>query len=105
MTAQSPLYPTSSLHTFIIVLFEKYTKLLESQFSKRFDDASDLSVLSRRGTLTVCVIDHQAGRLPSYACSVKPGNEHGFGYCVRRCLKETGYYQVNAPPLFVIHIH
>ncbi|KAK7060468.1 Rab GTPase-binding exocyst subunit S15 [Paramarasmius palmivorus] len=38
MTLESPLYPTTSLHSFIIVLFEKYAKLLESQFSRRFDD-------------------------------------------------------------------
>ncbi|EEB97638.1 hypothetical protein MPER_03005, partial [Moniliophthora perniciosa FA553] len=38
MTVESALYSTSSLHSFIIVLFEKYAKLLESQFSRRFDD-------------------------------------------------------------------
>ncbi|KAK1231800.1 Rab GTPase-binding exocyst subunit S15 [Marasmius sp. AFHP31] len=38
MSLESPLYSTNSLHSFIIVLFEKYTKLLDSQFSRRFDD-------------------------------------------------------------------
>ncbi|KAL0067603.1 Rab GTPase-binding exocyst subunit S15 [Marasmius tenuissimus] len=38
MSLESPLYPTDSLHSFIIVLFEKYTKLLDTQFSRRFDD-------------------------------------------------------------------
>ncbi|KAJ8086836.1 Rab GTPase-binding exocyst subunit S15 [Marasmius tenuissimus] len=38
MSLESPLYPTNSLHSFIIVLFEKYTKLLDTQFSRRFDD-------------------------------------------------------------------
>ncbi|KAI3612207.1 exocyst complex sec15 subunit [Moniliophthora roreri] len=38
MTVESALYSTNSLHSFIIVLFEKYAKLLESQFSRRFDD-------------------------------------------------------------------
>ncbi|KAJ3854517.1 rsec15 [Lentinula lateritia] len=37
-TLESPLYSTTSLHSFIIVLFEKYAQLLEKQFSKRFDD-------------------------------------------------------------------
>lgn len=34
---QSPYYSTASLHSFIIVLFEKYAQLLEKQFSIRFD--------------------------------------------------------------------
>ncbi|KAF9076853.1 exocyst complex component, sec15 subunit [Rhodocollybia butyracea] len=38
MTLESSLYPTTSLHSFIIVLFEKYAQLLEKQFSKRFED-------------------------------------------------------------------
>ncbi|KAG7096752.1 hypothetical protein E1B28_004164 [Marasmius oreades] len=37
MSLESPLYSTTTLHSFIIVLFEKYTQLLESQFSRRFD--------------------------------------------------------------------
>ncbi|KAK0490802.1 rsec15 [Armillaria novae-zelandiae] len=37
MTLDSPSYSTASLHSFIIVLFEKYAKLLEAQFSRRFD--------------------------------------------------------------------
>ncbi len=37
---QSPSYSTASLHSFIIVLFEKYAKLLEAQFSRRFDSVS-----------------------------------------------------------------
>ncbi|KAJ3860246.1 MAG: rsec15 [Lentinula lateritia] len=37
-TLESPLYSTTSLHSFLIVLFEKYAQLLEKQFSKRFDD-------------------------------------------------------------------
>lgn len=36
MTLESPLYSTASLHSFILVLFEKYAILLEAQFSKRF---------------------------------------------------------------------
>lgn len=38
--SKSPLYSTTSLHSFLIVLFEKYAQLLEKQFSKRFDDVS-----------------------------------------------------------------
>ncbi|KAF8917838.1 exocyst complex component, sec15 subunit [Mucidula mucida] len=37
MTVDSPFYSTTSLNAFIMVLFEKYTKLLETQFSKRFE--------------------------------------------------------------------
>ncbi|KAF9268155.1 exocyst complex component, sec15 subunit [Marasmius fiardii PR-910] len=37
VSLESPLYPTNAFHSFIIVLFEKYTKLLESQFNRRFD--------------------------------------------------------------------
>ncbi|KAJ3788694.1 rsec15 [Lentinula aff. detonsa] len=37
-TLESSLYPTTSLHSFIIVLFEKYAQLLDKRFSKRFDD-------------------------------------------------------------------
>jgi len=35
--AQSYSYSTTSLQSFIIVLFEKYAKLLETQFTKRFE--------------------------------------------------------------------
>ena len=31
-------YPTTGLHSFILILFEKYSNLLEKQFSKRFKD-------------------------------------------------------------------
>ncbi|CAK5275482.1 unnamed protein product [Mycena citricolor] len=45
MTLESSSYSTIPLHSFIIVLFEKYAKLLEAQFNKRFDDVGcfDLS--------------------------------------------------------------
>jgi hypothetical protein len=36
MTLESPLYSTTPLHSFILVLFEKYATLLEAQFTKRF---------------------------------------------------------------------
>jgi phage shock protein A len=36
MTLESPLYSTTALHSFILVLFEKYATLLEAQFTKRF---------------------------------------------------------------------
>ncbi|KII94938.1 hypothetical protein PLICRDRAFT_120833 [Plicaturopsis crispa FD-325 SS-3] len=38
MTMESYFYATNSLHSFILVLFEKYAMLLEKQFSRRFDD-------------------------------------------------------------------
>ncbi|TFK71800.1 exocyst complex component, sec15 subunit [Pluteus cervinus] len=38
MTLEAASYPTTSLHAFIIVMFEKYAKLLETQFSRRFED-------------------------------------------------------------------
>ncbi|THV08361.1 rsec15, partial [Dendrothele bispora CBS 962.96] len=38
MTLESPLYPTTSLHSFVITLFEKYAQLLNAQFSRRFDE-------------------------------------------------------------------
>ncbi|KAJ7639038.1 rsec15 [Roridomyces roridus] len=38
MTLESSNYSTVPLHSFIIVLFEKYARLLETQFSRRFDD-------------------------------------------------------------------
>ncbi|KAH7931199.1 exocyst complex subunit Sec15-like protein [Leucogyrophana mollusca] len=38
MTLESFSYSTHSLHTFILVLFEKYATLLENQFSRRFDN-------------------------------------------------------------------
>ncbi|KAJ7228462.1 rsec15 [Mycena pura] len=38
MTLESSTYSTLPLHSFIIVLFEKYARLLETQFNKRFDD-------------------------------------------------------------------
>ncbi|KAJ7683972.1 rsec15 [Mycena rosella] len=38
MTLESSNYSTLPLHSFIIVLFEKYARLLETQFNKRFDD-------------------------------------------------------------------
>ena len=31
-------YPTTGLHSFILILFEKYSNLLEKQFGKRFKD-------------------------------------------------------------------
>ena len=34
---QSHSFPTHALQKFIIVLFEKYASLLESEFSKRFE--------------------------------------------------------------------
>ncbi|KDR83938.1 hypothetical protein GALMADRAFT_236441 [Galerina marginata CBS 339.88] len=37
MTLEAYSYSTSSLQSFIIVLFEKYAKLLETQFTKRFE--------------------------------------------------------------------
>ncbi|TFY76375.1 hypothetical protein EWM64_g7636 [Hericium alpestre] len=36
MTLESYSYSTQSMHSFILLLFEKYTLLLERQFSKRF---------------------------------------------------------------------
>ena len=33
-------YPTTGLHSFILILFEKYSNLLEKQFGKRFKDVS-----------------------------------------------------------------
>ena len=41
---QSYFYSTSSLHTFILLLFEKYAMLLEKQFSQRFDDVCRLLI-------------------------------------------------------------
>ncbi|KAJ7781047.1 rsec15 [Mycena metata] len=38
LESQSSSYTTLPLHSFIIVLFEKYARLLETQFNKRFDD-------------------------------------------------------------------
>ncbi|KAF7301857.1 Rsec15 protein [Mycena indigotica] len=38
VTLESSNYSTLPLHSFIIVLFEKYARLLETQFNKRFDD-------------------------------------------------------------------
>lgn len=38
MTLESPIYSTVSLHAFILRLFEQYARLLENQFSRRFDD-------------------------------------------------------------------
>jgi len=35
---QSSFYSANSLHSSIIILFEKYAQLLEKQFSRRFDD-------------------------------------------------------------------
>ncbi|KAF5333160.1 hypothetical protein D9611_002539 [Ephemerocybe angulata] len=37
MTLESYSFPTAALHKFILVLFEKYALLLESQFSQRFE--------------------------------------------------------------------
>ncbi|KAJ3518083.1 hypothetical protein NLJ89_g99 [Agrocybe chaxingu] len=37
MTLETYSYSTTSLHSFIIVLFEKYAKLLEGQFTLRFE--------------------------------------------------------------------
>lgn len=37
-------YSTSSLQSFIIVLFEKYAKLLEKQFTSRFETVSHIHV-------------------------------------------------------------
>lgn len=37
MTLETYSYSTVSLHAFIIVLFEKYAKLLETQFARRFE--------------------------------------------------------------------
>lgn len=33
-------YPTTGLHSFILIIFEKYSNLLEKQFGKRFKDVS-----------------------------------------------------------------
>ncbi|KAJ7178954.1 rsec15 [Mycena filopes] len=38
LESQSSSHSTLPLHSFIIVLFEKYARLLETQFNKRFDD-------------------------------------------------------------------
>ncbi|KAJ3554408.1 hypothetical protein NM688_g3127 [Phlebia brevispora] len=38
MTLETNSYSTTSLHTFILVLFERYVTLLERQFGKRFQD-------------------------------------------------------------------
>lgn len=37
---QSYSYSTNALHSFILVLFEKYAMLLEKQFSRRFDEVT-----------------------------------------------------------------
>ncbi|RDB22600.1 Exocyst complex component 6 [Hypsizygus marmoreus] len=37
MTLETSSYSTDSLHSFILLLFEKYVKLLEAQFSRRFE--------------------------------------------------------------------
>lgn len=52
---QSSLYSTTSLHSFIIVLFEKYAQLLEKQFAKRFDAVCVLC-LSSHCTPSTCFI-------------------------------------------------
>lgn len=41
-TIKSYHYSTNSLHSFILVLFEKYAMLLEKQFSRRFDEVGFL---------------------------------------------------------------
>lgn len=38
MTMETYEYPTTGLHSFILILFEKYSNLLERQFGKRFKD-------------------------------------------------------------------
>ena len=38
-------YPTTGLHSFILILFEKYSNLLEKQFGKRFKDVRFLHVI------------------------------------------------------------
>ncbi|KAF9649350.1 exocyst complex component sec15 subunit [Thelephora ganbajun] len=38
MTMETYEYPTTGLHSFILILFEKYSNLLEKQFGKRFRD-------------------------------------------------------------------
>lgn len=37
MTLEAASYSTTSLHTFILVLFENYVKMLETKFSKQFE--------------------------------------------------------------------
>jgi len=44
---QTYSYSTVSLHSFIIVLFEKYAKLLETQFSRRFEAVSHFSLITK----------------------------------------------------------
>lgn len=41
---QATGHNTNTLHTFILVMFEKYAKLLESQFSRRFEDVCATSL-------------------------------------------------------------
>ena len=42
--AQTYSYSTQSLHSFVLLLFERYAMMLEKQFSKRFKDVSILFV-------------------------------------------------------------
>lgn len=42
---QSPLYTTAPLHDFLLILFEQYAQLLESQFSRRFEDVMQSDLL------------------------------------------------------------
>ena len=47
-------YSTNSLHSFILVLFEKYAMLLEKQFSRRFDEVRSLLIRSPISTHCYC---------------------------------------------------
>lgn len=46
LVIQAYSYSTTSLHAFIMVLFERYVTLLEKQFGKRFEDVSFVEKLN-----------------------------------------------------------
>ena len=48
-------YPTTGLHSFILILFEKYSNLLEKQFGKRFKEVRYLLVVDSPLSLCECL--------------------------------------------------
>ncbi|KAF8914164.1 rsec15 [Gymnopilus junonius] len=55
MTLETYSYTTTSLQSFIVVLFEKYAKLLETQFTKRFE------TIVREDEITPMKVDSELG--------------------------------------------
>lgn len=70
LALQSYQYSTISLHSFILVLFERYVGMIEKQFGKRFENVSSLSVYRSSFSHSCFIADYFPRRLLAHVCRI-----------------------------------